>query len=327
MAGTNARGARTRRSTRGPRARADRRLAILSRRGACASRTSSTRSGGGLIHPRRTPGARVLEAVPTCATRSGSKTLNRSDGRVGRSETRRRSHPRSPAPRAQQPSRRGQGDGPAPSRLRSETGGPGDHRGIGVEGRQLVGAEAIGVNGQPTSRSPDCLTVAHSSGCEGVSIATVVAPLPARTRQSRSTAVAEPLRDDDSTGVHSHAAHSRQVGAQGDAELDPSTAVARSRAQRRAPPQGALHGPDPGAAREEADVRRRRTEVEAPAGRGRFRRRRRLCGDGRNHGGEPWLHVEVALGDELVIRVGDDPPGHAEVDRQPAGGRQHGAGG
>ena len=90
--------------------------------------------------------------------------------------------------------------------------GRGDQYGIGVEGRELVRAKTIVVNwtaDEPEPGLPDSrpqLWVRRGFHRNGGRV-----PFGQDAADQIET-VAEPLCDDDSTGVHSHSAHSCQVG-------------------------------------------------------------------------------------------------------------------
>ena len=132
----------------------------------------------------------------------------------------------------------------------------------------------------------------------------------------------EALRDDDPLRLGADAADPAEIVAQRRPELRTPAVVAivERRVGRRA--HRPFHGSQPRPAREQLDVRGRRHEVDRPrralglGGQRRWRRdrhhdRRLARGDG-----------QVALGRELVVRVGHHAARDLQVRREPARGRQ-----
>ena len=159
--------------------------------------------------------------------------------------------------------------------------------------------------GHGSTRRPEARTVDHSSARDGDSKAMLVAPRPT-SAADQVERLCESLRHHDPLGRDAHAADPSEMAAQRPPQLDPSAVVAVVERVVRRVAERALAGPKPGAAREELDIGRGRHEVEAPRRPSRLRSGRGFRCDAGDDRCLSRDDLEVTLGRELVIRIGDD---------------------
>ena len=172
-------------------------------------------------------------------------------------------------------------------------------------------------------RQPAGSTIARGTRRpNGSSTANRRAPPAASARAMQAEALREPRRHDDVRGLRGRPADPVEVAGERRSAAPARRARRGSRAGRPAPSASARRIDRSQAARgNSVDVGPAGPEVELP-GRGELRGPRGRTGVASRPGGHPRRAarpaLEVALGDELLVRLDDDAPRHAELGRERA---------